>query len=104
NRAQGTLGIGDNGGRPTFWSAIPQFERAKLNDIPLLRGSDPLAVSETRRSAGSFGTVIRCEFDSEHPCRSLLKGLKNNDLERFHFGTLEQPAQFLKDQIALRFY
>lgn len=97
------FGIGDNGSRPTFWQHVPQFALARKHDLPLLHGSDPLRVSEARRSAGSSGDLIICPFDSRYPGKSLVNALKENSYERISFREPEKAGHFFKDQIALRF-
>ena len=96
------LGIGDNGGRPSFWCKVSQFDQAKRYDLPLLRGSDPLPVKSSTRSAGSFGTLLCCRFDSAKPAESLLAALRGKSCERIDFGDPESPLAFLKTQVALR--
>lgn len=98
----GALAIGDNGGRPGFWSHVPQFAEALRHNLPLLHGSDPLPVSETRRSAGSNGDILVCPFDPARPGASLVAALRANRCERVGYGRPESALNFLKDQIALR--
>jgi hypothetical protein len=95
------LGIGDNGGRPAFWTMVGQFEQARLYDLPILRGSDPLPVKGSR-TAGSYGTLMSIPFDPTKPAKSLLDALCDKSCERIDFGVLEAPLSFVKDQIALR--
>jgi hypothetical protein len=95
------LGIGDNGGRPVFWTMVGQFEQARRYDLPILRGSDPLPVKGSR-TAGSYGTLMSIPFDAEKPAKSLLDALCDKSCERIDFGVLETPLSFVKDQIALR--
>lgn len=96
------FGLGDNGGRPSFWKHVAQFNHAKIKNIATLRGSDPLPVDGSRRQAGSFGTLISCSFDLSTPAASLVNALRDNNYERIDFGQLESPLAFLRDQIALR--
>lgn len=96
------LAIGDNGGRPTFWNVISQFNAAKLYDIPILNGTDPLPAKNTRRKAGSYGTLMCCTLDSTRPAASLLAALNDKSCELIRYGNLEAPIAFVRDQIALR--
>ena len=96
------LALGDNGGRPGFWSHVVQFEEAKRLGVPILRGSDPLPVGGMRRTAGSYGDLIRCPFDPERPAHSLLQALREGCRDRLGFGAHETVLGFIKDQIALR--
>jgi hypothetical protein len=94
--------LGDNGGRPSFWTSVPQFRQAKSRGIAILRGSDPLRCSHGRRGAGSFGNMLTCACDAARPGKSLRAALTAGNASFGEFGELEQPWYFLKDQLALR--
>jgi hypothetical protein len=94
--------LGDNGGRPSFWTSVPQFRQAQSRGITILRGSDPLRCSHGRRGAGSYGTLLTCPWDAARPGQSLRDALTDGNAMFGEFGRLEQPWHFLKDQIALR--
>lgn len=96
------LFLGDNGSRPAFWRSIPQFEQAQKAGIPTLRGSDPLRCSYRRRGPGSFGNLLTCHIDMQHPGKSLREALTDRHFPPIEFGELEKPWHFLKDQITLR--
>ncbi|WP_136805727.1 hypothetical protein [Desulfosediminicola flagellatus] len=96
------LALGDNGGRPTFWSSVSHFDAAKLYDLPILNGTDPLPAKSTKRMAGSYGTIICYAFDTTRPAASLLAALNDKSCERIGYGELEAPAAFVIDQISLR--
>ncbi|WP_163337620.1 hypothetical protein [Desulfopila sp. IMCC35008] len=96
------IAIGDNGGRPAFWKSVVQFDLAKLHDLPLLHGSDPLRVSELRRTAGSRADILVLDFDRDRPAQSLLNALRENTCERIAIGAPETFMHFIRDQIALR--
>ncbi len=96
------LFLGDNGGRPAFWRSIPQFDQAREAGIAILRGSDPLRCSYSRRGAGSFGNLPTCPFDSDRPGNSVREALTAPAPALQDFGNLEQPWFFCKDQLALR--
>ncbi len=96
------LFLGDNGGRPAFWRSIPQFHQALEAGIPILRGSDPLRCSYSRRGAGSFGNLPTCPFDADRPGKSVREALTALTPSLRDFGNLEQPWHFCKDQLALR--
>lgn len=102
NHPAGPIFLGDNGGRPSFWQAIRQFQRAREAGIPILRGSDPLRCSFRRRGPGSFGNTIDCRLDASEPGRSLKEVLAQLQSSPPEFGNLELPWYFIKDQIALR--
>jgi hypothetical protein len=94
--------LGDNGGRPSFWTSVPQFRQAKSRGIAILRGSDPLRCSYGRRGAGSYGTLLTCPLDPDRPGQSLRDALTDGNAMFGEFGRLDQPWHFLKDQLALR--
>lgn len=96
------IAIGDNGGRPAFWKRVVQFDLAKRHDLPLLHGSDPLRVSELRRTAGSRGDIFVLDFDRNRPAQSLLNALRENTCERIAIGAPETFMHFIRDQVALR--
>lgn len=101
-KRNGKIGVGDNGGRPAFWKSVAQFDLARRHDLPLLHGSDPLRVSELRRTAGSRGDILVLDFDKDCPGKSLLEALQENRCERIVFGAPETFMHFIRDQIALR--
>ncbi len=97
-----SFSLADNGGRPSIWSSIPQFKLAAEHGITILYGSDPLPVSETRRTAGSCGNVFTTNVDTEKPGESLLQLLTDSNCSPAGYGSCESFINFLKDQIALR--
>ncbi|MGB5231959.1 MAG: hypothetical protein WBN83_10605 [Desulfoprunum sp.] len=99
---EGPILVGDNGGRPAFWPFVPQFRQATAAGIRILRGSDPLRCSFSRRGAGSFGDRIDCRLDPARPGHSLAQALTAADTRIQPFGRLESSWSFCYDQIALR--
>ncbi|MBB5347218.1 hypothetical protein JWG42_09870 [Desulfoprunum benzoelyticum] len=99
---EGPILVGDNGGRPAFWSFVPQFRQATAGGIRILRGSDPLRCSFKRRGPGSFGSLIDGPFDPARPGHSLAQTLPAAATRFQPFGSLESPWHFCRDQIALR--
>ena len=95
------LALADNSGRPVCWSKIPQFAQARSGRIAIFRGSDPLPLPGQAERVGSFGSLIGCPFDPQHPGLSLVKALKDG-AEPINFGELENFAAFCRNQIALR--
>ena len=98
----GPLFVGDNGGRPGLWGFVPQFRQARVRNIRILRGSDPLRCSYRRRSAVSYGNILRCPFDPARPGQSLFAALTAAGTTMETFGRHESIRHFLRDQIALR--
>lgn len=54
----GDVVLGDNGGRPWFWSRVPQFDVARECGMHVLPGSDPLPVPGDESRIGSYGFEI----------------------------------------------
>ena len=94
--------LGDNGGRPALWASVPQFRLAADRGVPVLRGSDPLRCSFTRRQAGSFGNLLEAPVDPQRPADSLRRALTTIDGLPAAFGRPERLLHFCKDQLALR--
>jgi hypothetical protein len=65
------LMVGDNSGRPGFWSFPGLFKRARAFDIPLLSGSDPLPFEKEIYKVGSYGFSVEGDFNPEEPAGSL---------------------------------
>ncbi len=97
-----TFVLGDNSGRPVFWPKPDLFDFAKENNIPVLRGTDPLNIPADEKKAGSFGNILTCEIDSEYPAQSILETVKKMKASPKQYGNLENPIKFILNQITLR--
>lgn len=97
-----TIALADNSGRPACWSRIPQFTQAESCRIAILRGSDPLPLPGQAEQVGTFGSLIGCPFDPQHPGLSLVKALKDGSAGPINFGELEKFTTFCRNQVALR--
>ena len=53
-----TLFLGDNGGRPAFWSRPPLFARAERQGLRILPGTDPLPFASQSHRPGKFGFAL----------------------------------------------
>lgn len=96
------LFLGDNSGRPQFWSRPDYFQRAETKGWRILPGSDPLPlVSEVSRP-GSFGLFIPGSIDLSKPGKQLKSMLLDPKVEGYAYGVLEKPWQFIHNQVALR--
>lgn len=92
--------LGDNGNRPSFIPMPSQFILAKERNIPNLPGSDPLPfISEVNR-AGCFGSILLNKLPKENPAEHLRRILKTSGNYFQHFGALERPYRFVRNQIA----
>ncbi|AUW58825.1 hypothetical protein C1T17_12720 [Sphingobium sp. SCG-1] len=93
---KGTLFLGDNGGRPSFWP---------MSDVPqarVLSGSDPLPLPGSARRLGTFGTMLSTRLSRDHPLRDLKAALRNPAQPLVPFGRAASLARFSRDQIRLR--
>lgn len=59
----GDVALGDNGGRPWCWAAVPQFRTAAGRGMRVLPGSDPLPVRGDERRVGSYGFTMALDAD-----------------------------------------
>jgi hypothetical protein len=94
----GQLFLGDNGGRPTWWS-VPQFS----GRLPVLAGSDPLPLAGSTAAIGSFGSRVTGSLDESRPVASLKQILRNPSTKISTYGRLTPSLRFFSDQARLRF-
>ena len=94
--------LGDNGNRPQWWTSVSQFTTAKQQNIPVLRGTDPLFVPGQLKRVGTYGHIIEQLLDSEHPLRSLCSHLQMWPATIHSYGKLQGTLSFLRSQLALR--
>jgi hypothetical protein len=96
------LFVGDNSGRPVFWSTPPQFKQARALNIPILNGSDPLPFNGEEQKPGSYGFSVTGAFDHDEPAGSLWKILLSPETVFEPFGRRDSAAAFVKRQIKIR--
>jgi len=94
-----SLVLGDNGGRPSLWSNVPQFEKAKHIGMPILAGSDPLPVSSFSKRAGSYGCIFEGEITD---CDDWISIVRNSRPQVDSYGKLSSAYRFFIDQVELR--
>lgn len=94
--------LGDNGGRPVFWSTPGLFKTADKKGILILRGSDPLPLREQEEKVGKFGFYIRANFDLNYPAKEINNLLLNLKKSPDDFGKLETPLNFIKNQFLMQ--
>ncbi len=94
------LFLGDNSGRPTFWSFPRLFKQAQTLHIPLLSGSDPLPFPAEITKVGTFGFTIEGDFDEYLPAASIRRLLVAPDIStRIHcFGIRDNITSFFTRQ------
>ncbi|TKB07610.1 hypothetical protein [Desulforhopalus sp. IMCC35007] len=98
----GSLFVGDNGGRPTFWAAPKQFDLAARRNIALLPGTDPLPLSGEDKRVGSYGASLEGEISEVTPAADFKRLLSTSGVDVKPFGARMNPFRFFKAQISLR--
>ena len=97
------LFIGDNSARPWFWLKPKLYNLAEMHNVGILRGSDPLPFSEEFGRAGTYGFIIRGDFQVDKPAeyfRNIMIS-KNNNVSLF--GHQDTAISFLKRQTKMFF-
>lgn len=95
----GKFVLGDNGGRPAWWS-VPLFASAASKGIPVVRGSDPLPVSSYAKRVLGYGDIVDVVFDSTTDWVDYVKA--DAMPAGKSFGRLSLGFNVLVDQIGLR--
>ena len=96
------LFLGDNSGRPIFWSRPPLFKQAEQLGIRVLPGTDPLPFASESFRPGTFGFAMHGQLDPEKPARSLKQLLLEEETQFQAYGSLENPWRFIRNQIAMQ--
>lgn len=94
-----SFALGDNGGRPGWWSSISQFSKAHELNIPVLAGSDPLPVKSFVNRVAGYGNIFDGEFSECHAWINAVKALTKPPKT---FGHVCTTVTFIFDQISLR--
>lgn len=102
SQKQPTLFLGDNSGRPTFWSEPPLFKKAITRGMRILPGSDPLPFASQVSRAGKFGFALAGTLDPTQPAASIQTLLQQPDTPIAPYGALENPWQFIQNQIGMQ--
>lgn len=97
------IALGDNGGRPAWWS-VSHFAQANSVGIPVLRGSDPLPVSSYATRTLAYADKVNATFESEQEWIDFVKkrGEHQNGYREEMYGGLRNTMGFIADQLALR--
>lgn len=96
------LFLGDNSGRPVFWSRPPLFKQAERLGMRVLPGTDPLPFASESFRPGTFGFALQGQLDPEKPARSLKQLLLEKETQIQAYGSLENPWRFIRNQIAMQ--
>ena len=96
------LFLGDNGGRPVFWSRPSYFQQAETKGLRILPGSDPLPLASEVSRPGSFGFTIQDSLSWEKPGEHIKQMLLEPNISLEPYGSLENPGRFIRNQLAIR--
>ena len=99
----GSLYIGDNSGRPSILPEPSEFGAAKDLGMRTLPGSDPLPIKSQYDRAGSFGFYVDDVTDRDGVWAGLNAMLQKGDGVLHHYGSLESPLRFVRNQIAMQY-
>ena len=96
------LFLGDNSGRPSFWSKPRYFKLAREKGIHILPGSDPLPFASEFFRSGSFGFAVYGTVDAQTPAQSIKQILLKSKVAPNPYGLPETPYRFIRNQIAMQ--
>lgn len=98
----GDLALGDNAGRPWGWPKPKHFTLAEERGIPVLPGSDPLAIPGHQTRPARFGFLASTTLDPLAPAASLRTWLKGLNTSPASIGRRTDPVSFVLDQTSIR--
>jgi hypothetical protein len=99
---QTLLFLGDEGGRPVFWSYPRHFERAARLGVRDLPGTDPLPFPHDVTKVGRMGFRVHLDLDHDRPAASLISALRQPSTALERFAVLESPLRFVRNQIGMQ--
>ena len=94
--------IGDNGGRPLFFSSPAIFKMARQKGIRILPGSDPLPLTGEKRRVGTCGFCIDDRLDLDAPLGHIIQALGQSHQTMRLFARHLKPIEFIVKQAMLR--
>jgi hypothetical protein len=97
------LFLGDNSGRPVFFSEPHEFKLGRRLGLEVLPGTDPLPFASEIHRVGSFGCLLECGLGDANPWKELYCHLVQPGLSIRRFGRLETPLRFLRNQLAMQY-
>lgn len=97
------LFLGDNGGRPLFWSRPFYFQQAETKGLRILPGTDPLPLASESSRTGSFGFTIQDSLSWEKPGKHIKQMLLDPNISLEPYGSLENPMGFIRNQLIIRY-
>jgi hypothetical protein len=96
------LFLGDNSGRPKFWSKPYHFQLAQKQGIKILPGSDSLPFASEAHRSGSFGFAVDGKLDPKFPAQSIKEILLKSTVELKPYGLPENPYRFIRNQVFMQ--
>ena len=94
--------LGDIHGRPVLSREPSLFRLAVRMGVPILAGSDPLALPADVACVGSYGSVVEGRIDPLKPMESLRLAWRRSRAGFITFGSRQRIMPFLARQIRLR--
>ncbi|MCB0747811.1 MAG: hypothetical protein KDC90_10155 [Ignavibacteriae bacterium] len=94
--------LGDNSGRPSFWSESEIFKLGRSLNHFVLPGTDALAISSEVNKTGTYGLYLNSELNLNEPTKDLFQQILNLKTQPQAFGKLETPVKFFKNQITMQ--
>ncbi len=94
--------LGDNSGRPVFWTKPAHFKKARAKGVRILPGSDPLPFPGELSQVASFGAACKARMDASRPAHTLKELFRAPGTIVSSYGDLESPLRFIKNQIAMQ--
>ncbi|MFT5423080.1 MAG: hypothetical protein ACI89L_000853 [Phycisphaerales bacterium] len=99
---EGSLALGDNAGRSIGWPTPRLFGLAENRGIPVLPGTDPLAIPGHVNRPATFGSRVTMRFDPLAPAASILEHVRGIRQSPETFGRRTNPVSFALDQVSIR--
>jgi len=96
------LFLGDESGRPFFWTTPRHFARGSARGIRNLPGTDPLPFPHEAGRAGSFGFRLDGPLDLARPASGMKALLRDPSREIATFGALEGALAFVRNQVGMQ--
>jgi hypothetical protein len=101
---QGTLFLGDNGGRMRTLPRPSTLGWAERRGVFVLPGSDPLPLADHASRAGSYGFVLHDCAGTPDPAVAITLRLRELRRSPPAYGTLSSTHAAIRSQIALRWH
>lgn len=99
----GSVYLGDNGGRSAILPTPHEFALAGARGMRILPGSDPLPFDSEYDQAGSYGFRIDNLPLGDGAWPDLCAALQRGEGDLIPFGSLESPLRFARNQLAMQY-